>query len=247
MTATTAQQLFNQCAGQIESYPLGTCALADGYPKAVRGFFPVASGSFHNGCIDTPIATRKVMFVGQDWGSEANRKALEDDPNSDIESGTGLILLKLLTEEGIGIQLKDCFFTNALFGVRTETKNTGPSPGWKDTKFVNQCASALRIQIELIQPKAIVCLGRDAPWLLAKLYSECKVWQSPGGFVEIDQCGHSVLRLAARPGPSVAAILLHPSYRKPNEALRSFQGSTCHEAEVKILAAVWEHVIAPTA
>lgn len=240
MTTTTAQQLFDRCTELVQSYPSQTCVLPNGYPKAGRGFFPVASGSFRDNRIDAPLIPRKIMFVGQDWGAKDSLDALEKDQDEDMKSRTVSNLCGLLEEAEI--QLQDCFFTNALFGVRTGKKSTGTSPGWKDQLFVDECSKALQFQIDILKPKAIICLGRHAPRLLRILFPECNIWHSSAGFKKIDSAGHSTLELDSQSSPMIAAILLHPSFRKLNRRYRCFPDSNGLDPEVAILRSVWMKV-----
>jgi hypothetical protein len=233
----TIQELFNLCNGLVTHYPIGTCKLPVGYPVAGRGFFPVVSGSFHSGSLTAPLKPRKLLFVGQDWGCKDNLVPLTRDKDNDVKSGTGKILLELLTEAKIPLQ--ECFFTNALFGVRSGATNTGVSPGWKHPKFVGQCSKAMLAQIEALRPNGVICLGRDAPALLSQLMPECEAWNSAGSYRAIDEANCGVLNIQSYPGITVAAILLHPSFRRPNAKHRKYGGEIGHKAELKILADVW--------
>ena len=215
-------------------YPTGMVAVPAPSPRTGRGFFPVVSGSFFNATPRSEVR-RKLMFVGQDWGTVRNVAALAKNPHADVEKGTGKKLGALLAESGIAVE--ECFFTNALFGVRTGTTNTGRSPGWKDSGFVDRCTDALRLQISTIRPRAVVCLGRDAPDLLVRIFPECQVWRAAPTFAAIDSEGCGLLTVTPKPKDSVvaAAILVHPSYRHINARHRRF-GETCgHSAEVRLL------------
>lgn len=236
MTDMTTQLLFDKCAETVKAYPSDMCALSIGNPVAGRGFFPVATGSSQDGRTDIPLTPRKLMFVGQDWGAHDSFKSLKENLDADMYSGTAARLASLLKEAGIPIE--ECFFTNALFGVREGKTNTGRSPGWKDEAFVTASAEALKLQIKAIQPKAMICLGRDAPCLLALLIPERKAWSPFITFKAIDEGNHGVLSLASNSGPMDAAILTHPSYRHINARQRYFRGLRGHAAEVQLLKSV---------
>ncbi len=180
------------------------------------------------------------MFIGQDWGCETNLRALMKNPNADIQSGTGKILHDLLKEAEIPPEA--CFFTNALFGVRTGITNTGRSKGWKDNAFVSRCSDALKKQINTIRPKAIVCLGRDAPDLLAGLVTECDPWTKAETFKDIDRNDGALVNVSSIHGIIISAILLHPSFRRPNLKRRGFKGASGHQAELALLKVVWSRV-----
>ena len=162
------------------------------------------------------------------------------DKDADIKTGTGKNLLDLLDEAKI--PLEECFFTNALWGVRTGKTNTGASPGWKDPAFVGSCAAALKLEIEVVRPRGLVCLGRDAPGLLKDLVSECDPWTTKKSFKNIDQAGLGVIDVISLAGVDVAAILLHPSFRRVNLKHRSYGGVVKDQAELKILTDVWAKV-----
>jgi hypothetical protein len=118
-------------------------------------------------------------------------------PNADIQSGTGLVLHRLIPRSEIPI--KECFFTNVLFGVRLGKINTGRSPGWNSQDFLKRCTNALRLQIDVIQPCAIICLGRAAPKLLVRIFDQCQLWIGKT-YKDIDESGQQLITLARRVG-----------------------------------------------
>lgn len=233
----TPAQLFHACdhiVGPDSDYPPGTQRLAAAYPVAGQGFFPVVSGSFHCANLHAPIAPRRLMFVGQDWGCSSNLAALALDPAADIKSGTGRNLDDLLARASISKQ--DCFFTNALFGVRTSATNTGRSPAWGDTAFVDRCTEALLQQIRVVQPRTIVCLGRHAPRLLEKIIPACGDWRRAPSFAAIDQAGKGLIPLPVPIlGVGTVALLVHPSFRHANVRHRRFETEQGEDAEILIL------------
>lgn len=240
-----AVTLYENCVRRVgTSYPNNTCAVPSPAPISGCGFFPVASGSFHSADIQADIGHRKLLFIGQDWGTFADFERLRQhpNPNIDIAESTGRALEKLL--ERAFIPLKECFFTNALFGLRASGSNTGLSPGWSDTHFVARCTDALRFQIQTIQPKAIVCLGRAAPELLKRIIPACEeFWVEPETFQAIDAAGGALISGAAlEDGVVDLAILVHPSYRLRNVKFRSFGEVKGDNAEVQILKEIWAGV-----
>ena len=242
------KELFKVCSKCIESYPKGMIELSpEEYPLEGKGFFPVVSGSFHSECLTEEIAPRKfkLMFVGQDWGCKTSLdglKASTDIANYDISWGTGNNLKELLND--IPIPLEHCFFTNVIFGVREGESNTGKSPAWKDKDFLKKCENALRKQIEIIKPKGIICLGRNAPRMLKNVIPECEKWVGKK-FRIIDGengNGDSVLYPITHPTIKIAAILLHPSFRIQNLHHRKYKESEGEKVEIEILKYVWKIV-----
>jgi uracil-DNA glycosylase len=173
------------------------------------------------------------MFVGQDWGDVTSLPALVENSDADMKSTTARELVKLLAD--VSIPLRDCFFTNALFGVRQTGSDIRRSLGWQSPRFIERCADALWLQIQLIRPRVLVCLGLNAPDLLVQLFPQCRHWQT-NNFAHIDRNGNALLRLTP-PVASVRrlAILLHPSFRKSNLHRRSYGGAKGHGAEVQLL------------
>lgn len=230
----TAIELFQRCRDIVgNSYPPKTCAFPCNLPVAGRGFFATASGSFHDSRIDHPIGRRDVMFVGQDWGDISSTKSLYADVDADMKSKTALELVSLLTTAAM--PFRECFFTNALFGLRQTGSDMNGSPGWRSSKFVERCADALWLQIQVVTPRAIICLGRNAPDLLVQLFPLCRRWQGVG-FAKIDvNCG-GLIRLDMPIG-SVRrlAILTHPSLRRSNVGRRRYGGKSGNAAEIQLL------------
>jgi uracil-DNA glycosylase family 4 len=215
------------------------CGIDPPAPIQGLGFFPVISGSFHSSSLNAPL-NRRVMFVGQDFGCEAYVMRCRKKPNADIQSGTGLVLHRLIQKSEIPI--KECFFTNVLFGVRVGKTHTGRSPGWNSQNFLRRCTDALRLQIDVIQPSAIICLGRAAPELLVRIFDQCQPWIGKT-FKEIDQSGQQLITLARRVGNvSTLAILVHPSFSRLNVQSRRFRNAEGSNAEVELLAAAWAAV-----
>ena len=87
------------------------------------------------------------------------------------------------------IPINDYFFTNVLFGARVG-RHTGRSPGWNSNDFLRRCTDVLRLQIDVVQPDAIICLGRAAPELLVRIFDECQSWIGKT-FKEIDRAANS--------------------------------------------------------
>ncbi len=236
----TAQQLYSQSAKLIgDSFPDGMRGIDPPVPIKGLGFFPVTSGSFDSAALDAPL-NRRVMFVGQDFGCEAYVMRCRKVPDADIKSGTGLVLHQLIQKSEIPIE--ECFFTNVLFGVRVGKTNIGRSPGWKSQDFLKRCTDALLLQIDVVQPWAIICLGGAAPELLVRIFDECQPWIEKT-FKEIDQSGQQLITVA-RPVGSVStlAILVHPSFRRLNVQSRRFRNAEGSKAEIELLAATWTTV-----
>ena len=97
-------------------------------------------------------------------------------------------------------------------------------------------------QIAAIRPKAIVCLGRNAPVLLVHLVKECDPWTKAKTFKEIDRNDAALVEVFSVPDITVAAILLDPSFRRLNKRHRSYRRECGHNAEIALLKTVWSRV-----
>ena len=114
----------------------------------------------------------KILLVGQDWGCIENQdgkqwietiecanKGLPYDYMAQNSSETDKNLIKLF-KEGIHLDIeKPCsevFFTNFVLGYRNE----GTSGGFKKEWIHHDKGYFLEL-VEIIQPKVILCLGRD--------------------------------------------------------------------------------------
>lgn len=236
----TSQQLLELCHTTLEGhYPVSMQAIET--QVAGPGFFPGTSGFFHTDSLSEHVR-KPFMFVGQDFGTLNYLKELENDPQADMKVGTGLILKKLVQESGLNIQ--DCFLTNALFGIRVSDNITGTCEGWLDKNYVEKCRQALALQIEAVQPKAIISLGCDAPRLLRLLFEEIEVskWHQ-WTFKKIDSSGASVLEIKGHASVVVSCILVHPSFHHVNVRRRTFGQVEGHQAEIEMLKEI-KHRIA---
>jgi uracil-DNA glycosylase len=104
---------------------------------------------------------------------------------------------------------------------------------------LKRCTDALRLQIDVVQPCAIICLGLAAPELLVRIFDACRPWIEKT-FKEIDQSGQQLITLAHRVGSvSTLTILVHPSFGRVNVQSRRFRNAKGSKAEIELLAATW--------
>jgi len=143
-------------------------------PLAGTAFFPGGNGLYL--CNKNADHSIKYMIVGQDYDNEDNYQKIKDTENQCEVAGNNVTwrnLLKIIDEAGIARQ--ECFFTNALMGLRSgSTKNTGPSILFKSENKtdLNQHVAFFRKQIELIKPKAIIAMGGQLPRFIGNCYPE---------------------------------------------------------------------------
>ena len=105
----------------------------------------------------------RVMVVGQDWGDQ---RAFENQAGRNwSDSATNRMLVQLLAEAGITVpedgpgESSGVFLTNAVLCFRTEGGCQGPV----QSRWFDNCGTQfLRPQIELVNPRAVICLGERA-------------------------------------------------------------------------------------
>lgn len=108
----------------------------------------------------------KIMLIGQDWG---DRKYFVNNEGRDVDDNPTCKYLKLLFKE-IGYDLgtarpdipfqKGLFFTNAILGIKT-LEGGMSAPVFQ--KWVKHSTENFTLPlIEIIQPKVIVTLGKQA-------------------------------------------------------------------------------------
>lgn len=120
-----------------------------------------------NTVFGTGSETARIMFVGEAPGEN------EDLSGVPFVGRAGKLLDKYLCEAGI--MREDVYITNIL--KCRPPKNRDPKPSEEDS-----CTVFLRQQIEIINPKVIVCLGRISAMRLInpkfKISTEHGVWFS---------------------------------------------------------------------
>ena len=128
-------------------------------------FFPGGKGTFNN---ENIISDKKIMILGQDFDCKDNFEVSKNNGKEDIRKNpTWRNLLILLGEAGISNN--DCFFTNAILGVRKGNKGTGKSPAFKSPEFIAGCQQFFLHQIEVQKPEAIFVLGKFTAKFLANM------------------------------------------------------------------------------
>lgn len=163
------QQLLDSMCEIVTQYhetvkQTGVCVtdLIDG-----TAFFPGGSGLWRggekHGALPELFPDAPIMFVGHNFDSiRGFNKAHEDGGEPD-----GQFWKKLLgILHGAALSPKQCFFTNALMGLKPGS-STGSMPG--DSKYRKQCAMFLRKQVEIVKPKAVIALGVKAESFVARL------------------------------------------------------------------------------
>jgi uracil-DNA glycosylase family 4 len=170
-----------------------------------RGFFPVCRGTIDG----TTEIKKRILVVGQDFGRmEDYQKAKLNGENTDTVP-TWKHIKPMLAN--LGIDLKECFFTNYLMGLRTKTKtNNGISPGFYDEKYIQDCLAFFNFQVEQVKPELIIFLGKYS-YFLSKNISDRHVINKSSYLKEIieENKFHPKFKLNGKTIPCI--YLIHPS------------------------------------
>lgn len=202
-----------------------------------NAFFPGGTGLLNG---EHSLAGKSVMILGQDFDCESNYKESLTNGQENIErNATWRNLLCLL--DSVGIDRNDCFFTNAIMGVRKADKATGKSPAFRDKVFIKQCQEFFLRQLETQRPKAILVLGKYVAEFLASTSEQLIDWHRIKSFSEIDKAESQIKKNVVFNNGLTAnlALLVHPSFRPVNISRRSFQNEPDgHQAEIKMIQAI---------
>ena len=173
----------------------------------------------------------RLMIVGQDWGDQ---RAFETQKGLDTaRSATNVILRELLAsigvqvpEVGVGSGPAGVFLTNAVLCFKDHGCQGPVRPEWFEA-----CGSRfLRPQIEIVNPRVVVCLGERAYRAVLAAYElpMYRRWRAevegpgltlPGGprAVPVYHCGRRILNTDRkrdeqfRDWQRIAAVLTRPS------------------------------------
>lgn len=133
----------------------------------------------------------KLMFVGEGPGAD------EDEQGIPFVGRAGQLLTKMI--EAMGLKRDDVYIANVVKCRPPNNRNPEPDE-------IESCMPFLKKQIELVQPKVVVCLGKFAAQTVLK--TEVTISKLRGHFHERD--GITIM-------PT-----FHPAYLLRNPAMKKF-------------------------
>lgn len=123
--------------------------------KLKFGFFPLGSGIFskHSEIEKAEISKCEIMVLGNDFGTinYLNKKCLNEKEEKTNPTISNLLQLEM--------NESTTFYTNLFLGLRNGEKMVGIKK--LETEYLNFCLSFFRIQLELIKPNIVICLGNE--------------------------------------------------------------------------------------
>ncbi len=210
-------------------------------------FFPGGKGTYYDS-EESPdksekISDKEYMILGHDWGtlSYYNKDMNKPESKKDPTDPTCRNLKNLL--EQVNIKPENCFFTNAILGVRKDIKITAKPPAFEkeNEEFLRYCRDFFKKQVSIQRPKVIFVLGRYpakflAP-ILAPLNDKTKVWGKFPNFKTIDEQGAQVIKnVEILPNLFVNFVLLvHPSWSHVTSKGRTYKTYQGPKAEIEMI------------
>lgn len=199
-------------------------------------FFPGGNGTIKN----CKFPYNGIMIIGQDWGNEKGfEEAKKQKDGEELKNPTWKYLLTFLYE--LNIKRDECFYTNAIMGVRKgDKKPTGKSPAFKDSMFIKECQNFFLYQIEIQKPRAIFVLGLRVAEFLSETSDELKDWKNIKNFKSIDKLPDGSIGSFKKnikfknEIESNLVLLLHPSYRLRNMAFRECLPYNAKDKEIEL-------------
>ncbi len=188
MQPEISKTLFKELDKIITSYPDG---IVKNVKSPLRGtaFFPGGYGTYlENNTVPSPKP--RIMILGQDYDNEHNYEKLYNTVHQSEVQGSNrtwnFLLNRILHEK---INPADCFFTNAIMGLRTaDSKNNGRSKSFlkQNEMFLNENIVFFKKQLEIVQPKLIIGLGANVPGFIGKCF-DIKDLSKIKSFKELDK------------------------------------------------------------
>lgn len=169
LSTAVAQELLDEMNRIVISYPVGVERTAKTVEELIGGTacFPGGSGLWRGDCYRGPLLKlfpeSPVMFIGHNFDSiEAHDQAMEQGGEVATQFWK---TLKAFLRAADNLNPAECFFTNALMGLKPGTAD-GPMPDCDGYRL--QCQRFLRRQIDIVRPRSIIILGGDAEDQLRK-------------------------------------------------------------------------------
>ncbi|TML07481.1 MAG: hypothetical protein E6G39_19655 [Actinobacteria bacterium] len=181
-------------------------------------FFPGATGLLTNsswadvvpgghGFSDHPPPARQrgVVVLGNYQATAASYQRILDGSIGGFAK-TWSVLGQLL----VAVDPRDVFLTNAYIGVPDLAKDTAPFP--TTPSFIGRCQRLLVLEIELFNPRLIVCLGVAAAKMLASITDDLEAWRPWPGYTALRSSGGQTVANCRLDDVEFAAVAVrHPS------------------------------------
>lgn len=143
--------------------------MVNDYEKLDFGFFPLGSGILtdRSKIENATIEDYGTMILGNDFGTITYVETKCSKENREDNSKT------IANLQNIGLDINTTFFTNFYLGLRNDKLHKGTT-NTKRIKQIKQdykdlCFNFFLSQLELINPKTVVCLGSEVGQTLSEI------------------------------------------------------------------------------
>ncbi len=168
LTAEVVRELLTELQTCVTFYPETVERTGATLDELIDGtaFFPGGAGVWRGEVCHGPLPphfpVRPLMLVGHNFDS---KRAFEKSkaPGGERQYPFWTTLKAILS--AAGVNLSDCFFTNALMGLQPGSAS-GPMP--RCAGYKEQCRAFLARQVEIVQPRALAALGNASKEELRK-------------------------------------------------------------------------------
>ncbi len=230
------QQLFDELKTITENkeYVFEESGVVNCYEKMKYGFFPLGLGVLNKTITiksdpkEIEIYKEGIMVLGNDFGTVGYVKSVKNysEGFGETESQTITNMYKFLPD----VFTNKTFFTNFYLGVRLDD---GPYCGTTMTKriyngkvnklrncYKNLCNEFFKVQLELIKPRIVICLGHEVKNALIDSGIPFHQWKPKTGSLEKIYLkngteyiiGLNGIKFIIIPHPSYPVNLLKPPY-----------------------------------
>jgi uracil-DNA glycosylase len=247
MSTHPVETLFEELK-KVEPYPHGVVPVTDRFEGFT--FFPGGTGLYgtspSNPFPSMPVGG--VMVVGHNLFSQRKYDemllTLRAKGLLETQSTSWRNLGSLL--DSAGVPKDKCFFTNAYMGLIDADSSIGEFP--TTPEFTQKCVDFFKVQLQVMQPRLILSLGRHVAPFLSVVFEELegrwvnkknnfltfnKIDTSKNAYIDeirVQGLEHKVAMLALR----------HPSFQV---AKRTFEDKVNRAAEIALLQHAWQRVL----
>lgn len=182
------------------------------------GFFPLGSGilNLKSEIARAEIEDNSVMILGNDFGTYTY---LSEKCKNNRESETNKTIQNL---KNLKLNLSQTFFTNFYLGVRNDIEIIGTTNTNKIVNYSNEyiqiCLNFFQVQLELINPSTVVCMGKEVGKILSENFKELSDFNlKNSNFIELYKENKFVKEIENDSlGKRKFILIPHPSYSHIN-------------------------------
>ncbi len=203
------------------------------------GFFPGGYGMYNE---SVQIDKIKYMLLGQDFDTLEHFNKLSNDGENKEVVKTWIYLIGNNTKKGLlqncDINPNECFFTNAIMGLRVSGKNSGASPAWKHPEFIDECKNFfVNNQLSLFKNLEIIfVMGKEVAHFIANTSSpnEFPQWHTINRIADLYD--ENYFRCIDYNGRKIKFIFMtHPSLANSNLSKRWGRDGKGYKKEIEYI------------